>query len=70
MWNVNIHVVPHGSGYASSGAMHKALLCRKCCMEIGVLPARSEEEKKLVPPTPPTIEDMIREIVIDEIANQ
>ena len=43
--------------------------CRKCLVETGILPRHPSVDAALpVPPPPPSLEDMVREIVREELA--
>lgn len=70
MWTVGIAIEHRGGErYLSVGhARHKCLWCRKCCEAVGIigglLIAADWEEAK-----PPTMEDMIRDIV-KEVQNE
>ena len=68
MWDIGI-MVNHRANPTSYGRFNatakQALWCRKCIIELGLLPAKKGDE-----PTPeptPTFEDMIREIIQEEI---
>lgn len=59
----------YGSGYHSwdlGGQIH-ADWCRPCCVEVGFITENygKKEEKPIIPP--PTLEDMIREMIREEI---
>lgn len=69
MWNIGvaIHHQAHDSRYAySREPMVKGLWCRPCIESIGLLcPAPKPDDKDVKPA--PTLEDMIREIVANEV---
>jgi len=56
---------PYRRGDASLRA--SIMVCRECAVHRGLIPAYTEDDKKVAPSAPPTIEDMIREIVRCEI---
>ncbi len=49
-------------------SLHEQLWCRKCLVEVGIVDWIQHDAT--LPPTPPTLEDMIHEIVADAIADQ
>ncbi len=56
--------------YASSSVdgLHKQLWCSKCLVEVGIVNWKTPDATP--PSPPPTLEDMIYEIVADAVANQ
>lgn len=60
-----------GSGVPwRDGKRLEAQWCLKCCQQLGVMDPGPEHEQDAKTPALPTIEDMIREIVREEIENQ
>jgi hypothetical protein len=53
------------SNYASSGKT--ALWCRSCVEQFGLLPILEKEKNKVIEPEP-TLEDLLRAIIKEEIA--
>lgn len=66
MWEVGVHL-RHCEGTTHS-TQHKALWCRKCVEAVGIFPSplqkRGEDQ---TPPPAPTLEDMLREMIREEI---
>ncbi len=44
---------------------HKMEVCRPCIEDMGLVPSRREDKTSI--PTPPTLEELIREIVAEEV---
>ena len=43
--------------------------CRECCIKASIFPAYNSEDKKIVPAQPPpTLEDLVRQIVQEELS--
>ncbi len=69
MHYVGIQVTDIYPRYASSSAgINQKVWCRKCLVEVGIVSWTQPDATP--PPTPPTLEDMIHEIVADAVANQ
>lgn len=62
MWKLLVSLVHHGFEHNYSTTKREVLWCRACVERKGFLPIPGEQEKSDSTP-PPTIEDMIREIV-------
>ena len=54
--------------YSHRSPLHKAQWCRECLIGLGIM-VPSKTDKTKAPPSPPTIEEMIREIIQEEIGN-
>lgn len=69
MWELSIFLRNNSLAqrYIGQGGefRHKQLWCRGCCANVGIAFEHEAEAPKL--PTPPTLEDMLREIIRDEI---
>ncbi len=67
---ISIRVQESSPRYSSSFSkeMHKQLWCRKCLVEVGIVDWKQPDATP--PPTPPTLEDMIIEIVENTVANR
>ena len=69
LWDVGIGIEVVGSSrsYSTSPPLfHAKIWCRDCVTKAGLLlPSRTDEEK--APTPPPTLEDMIRELIKEEI---
>ena len=69
MWGIAV-VMEHGIPVPNYGPRltprHNGLWCRKCIESIGLLCAKPDPDDKTAKP-PPTLEDMIREIVANEV---
>ncbi len=67
MWEVEVMRRSLDSPSASASAARqppKKLWCKKCMEELHILPCKQGQEEKL--PPPPTLEDLIREIIHEE----
>ena len=68
LWDVGIGIEALGTGSyhsISSRLAHKQIWCRSCIIKSGLFPPSHIDKEKA--PTPPTLEDMIREIMKEEI---
>ena len=75
MWDIGVSLRPNGGypGLLSSGPPSpyekpkpEELWCRECVEKLGLLPANGGAPKEDTEPEPPTLEDMIRQIVRGE----
>lgn len=70
MWEVGITRRSLDSPSMNAAAARqppKQLWCRECMVLAHILPCKKGEEEKL--PPPPTLEDLVREIVREEMQN-
>ena len=68
-WQVSIGLdcMPISSPYVHTPILPNAHWCRKCVVEMGLLDGHDKEPRDISPATPPSIEDIIREIVREEV---
>lgn len=67
MWGIRLHVNHMTYDDGPSSSKHDALWCRDCTEGAHLLPPYDKDETKHIPPVPPTLEDLIREIVRSEL---
>jgi hypothetical protein len=67
MWNVSVFVTHYGDTY--NHARKTEMWCRECVERTGLLPAAviTPREAKEVKANPPTLEDIIRQMIQEEI---
>lgn len=58
-----------GYGFQAAGRKLEADWCRECLIKTGLHRPQNEADEKIAPPAPPTLEDLIRDIVREELAN-
>lgn len=56
-------------GFQAADRKLEAEWCHECLIKTGLRRPQNEAEEKIAPPAPPTLEDIVRDIVRDEIAN-
>ena len=73
MWYIGISrqsVDNPNRSYGTENVSEREMWCRACVEELHLLPRSKEDEKKTPIPQPkPTLDEMIREIVAEEIHN-
>ena len=56
-----------GYGFQAADRKLEAEWCRECLIKAGLHSPQNEADEKIAPPVPPTLEDLIRDIVREEI---
>ena len=70
MWRVGIVVCDIACKYFNHSHVHnKALWCRTCLLQTGLIVPKTEEEKAAEQVKPLTLEDLVREIIREETEN-
>lgn len=67
MWRVRVDIRPLSLPDGQT-TVHSAEWCRKCAEAVHLLPNWQHEKAKEELPPPPTLEDLIRQIVREEAA--
>lgn len=65
LWHVGISLKYYNQTRTERSAHHEQLWCRQCCANVGI--AFVPERQLSTTPAEPTLEDMIREIIRQEI---
>lgn len=65
-WALSVSIHPWASSGETSTSIKKMDLCRRCVEDLGMLPP-AYDRKPPAPPAPPSIEDIVRDIVREEI---
>jgi len=58
-----------GYGFQAADRKLEAEWCRECLIKAGLHSPQNEADEKIAPLVPPTLEDLVRDIVRDEMAN-
>ena len=58
-----------GYGFQAADRKLEADWCRECLIKTGLCRPQNEADEKIAPPAPPTLEDLVRDIVREELAN-
>jgi hypothetical protein len=64
MWGISVHLSHNGTTHVPQ---HKQLWCRKCVEVVGIFPPRPSAKKAETRAPTPTLEDMLREMIREEI---
>lgn len=56
-----------GYGFQAADRKLEAEWCRECLIKTGLHSPQNEADEKIAPPVPPTLEDLVRDIVREEI---
>ncbi len=68
MWNVGIVCETYSSGTPRNNMLYKHLWCRRCLVKAHILSSSDAERDRLkipIPETPPTFEEMLRDLIGD-----
>ena len=70
LWEIGIGITVFGSRISSysRSLCNEQLWCRECIVSVGLLPP-TESERKDAPSQPPTLEDLLREMIQEEISS-